>query len=136
MIQAASGFFTYFVIMNDYGFKPDTLIGLANRKGVHPVPGDKYMMPNMASIPMSQMTNISGLAYNLTTFKGNSAAKLLGWVSPLGAGNKLPRLDWNGIKNSTIDVRLFHYDMPASSWAICRFGSADLKFWYTSSISG
>ena len=29
MIQASAGFYTYFLVMNDYGFKPLTLVGLA-----------------------------------------------------------------------------------------------------------
>ena len=42
IIQAFSGFFTYFVVMNDYGFKPATLIGLIYEKGRLPKSGDTY----------------------------------------------------------------------------------------------
>jgi len=42
MVQAAAGFFTYFTIMNDYGFKPGTLFGLAGEEGWHPHDDDVY----------------------------------------------------------------------------------------------
>ena len=42
IVQAFSGFFTYFVVMNDYGFKPATLIGLIYVKGRLPASGDTY----------------------------------------------------------------------------------------------
>jgi sodium/potassium-transporting ATPase subunit alpha len=40
--QAASGFYTYFVIMNDYGFKPATLLGLVPKEGDLPNKSDRY----------------------------------------------------------------------------------------------
>merc|ERR1712037_533692 len=40
--QAAAGFFTYFYIMNDYGFKPGVLFGLAAEDGWIPANDDVY----------------------------------------------------------------------------------------------
>ena len=40
VIQAASGFFTYFVIMNDYGFKPSTLFFWVQKLGIVPADAD------------------------------------------------------------------------------------------------
>ena len=34
-MQASAGFFTYFYILNDYGFKPSTLFGLIQVKGYY-----------------------------------------------------------------------------------------------------
>jgi len=41
-IQSFSGFFTYFVIMYDFGFLPETLFGLALVEGYKHAPGDMY----------------------------------------------------------------------------------------------
>jgi hypothetical protein len=47
VIQAAAGFYTHFVVMNDYGIKPATLFGLSIEKGVKPNSNDVYnpLMP-------------------------------------------------------------------------------------------
>ena len=42
IIQAAACLFTYFYIMNDYGFRPSVLYGLATEKGFVPEPEDIY----------------------------------------------------------------------------------------------
>ena len=42
IIQAAAGFYTYFLVMNDYGFKPHTLFGMVPEKRQYPNPGDAY----------------------------------------------------------------------------------------------
>lgn len=46
LIEATAGIFTYFVVMNDYGFKPYTLLNLVTRKGRMPNSGDIYN-PNL-----------------------------------------------------------------------------------------
>ncbi len=40
--EVFAAFFAYFMVMNDYGFKPGTLIGLATEKGYYPASGDVY----------------------------------------------------------------------------------------------
>ena len=42
IVQASAGFFTYFYILNDYGFRPITLFGLIQVKGYFPHPSDVY----------------------------------------------------------------------------------------------
>lgn len=42
MMQALAGLLTFFIIMNDYGFKPTTLIGLLTEEGYFPHPDDVY----------------------------------------------------------------------------------------------
>lgn len=42
MIQAAAGFFTYFYILSDYGFRPSTLFFISNIKGFKPGHDDVY----------------------------------------------------------------------------------------------
>jgi hypothetical protein len=42
MIQASAGFYTWFLIMNDYGFTPSVLFGLNSRVGYFPADNDVY----------------------------------------------------------------------------------------------
>lgn len=42
MVQMFAGFWVYFHVMNDYGFAPSTLFGLAIEPGVVPNPTDVY----------------------------------------------------------------------------------------------
>src|SRR5690606_7781962 len=42
LIQAASGFYTYFIVMNDYGFKPATLFGMVTIESRYPEDSDVY----------------------------------------------------------------------------------------------
>jgi len=42
-MQALSGMLVYFIVMNDYGFKPLTLIGLNLKSGIVPDAGDVYL---------------------------------------------------------------------------------------------
>ena len=41
-IQTYAGFYTYFVILNDYGIKPVTLLSMTIRSGIEPGKGDVY----------------------------------------------------------------------------------------------
>ena len=41
-IQTYAGFYTYFVVLNDYGIKPASLLFLTIRRGVEPAKGDVY----------------------------------------------------------------------------------------------
>lgn len=41
-MQALSGMIVYFIVMNDYGFKPSTLFGLNLKPGYVPLSTDKY----------------------------------------------------------------------------------------------
>jgi len=94
MVQAAAGFFTYFYVMNDYGFTPSVLFGLAGEKGFIPNDTDVYnpLIPS----------------------KGNS-----NWNA---TGEGADKLDMLTPRQSGVDVRLFFTDRKASEWAPCRWG--------------
>ena len=62
MIETAGCMFTYFFVMNDYGFKPATLFGLVDEEGTYPNPGDRYDPTQ----PRKGNTNISGEKTTLT----------------------------------------------------------------------
>jgi sodium/potassium-transporting ATPase subunit alpha len=44
--MALGAFFTYFLIMNDYGLRPKTLFFLSSRNGIMPKPTDQYDWTN------------------------------------------------------------------------------------------
>jgi sodium/potassium-transporting ATPase subunit alpha len=70
VIQGAAGFFTYFIVFNDYGFKPLTLFGLASENGVKPNESDVYN----PSLPWKGNTNYGGKAeqFDWNTDKDNN----------------------------------------------------------------
>jgi sodium/potassium-transporting ATPase subunit alpha len=108
IVQAASGFYTYFIVMNDYGFKPQTLFFLTQEEGVEPAAGDKY----------------DPTAVN----KGNTM---------VGTGSKR-LLEWNNTDDNTVDARLFYYGLSEDSWRDCRFPPEDTdipKFYRMGSTS-
>jgi sodium/potassium-transporting ATPase subunit alpha len=55
MVQASAGFYTHFIVMNDYGYKPATLFGLALEKGTKPNSTDTYQ----PLLPQKGNTNYS-----------------------------------------------------------------------------
>lgn len=107
VVQAAAGFFTYFYIMNDYGFKPGTLFGLAAEKGYFPKDTDSYK-PNLESRGNSNYK------------KGDGA--ILDMLTP---------------RQSATDVRLFFTDRKAEEWSQCRWAIDDdvPHFYKTSQVS-
>ena len=114
IIQASAGFYTYFYILNDYGFKPATLFSLAKTYGWEPEFEDIYdpTAPNY----------------------GNSRA---------GMDEYRYKLNWDGTRDKHIDARLFYTERGAHSWNVCRWdpnpdadGSYSVpSFWVKSWIS-
>jgi len=101
MVQAAAGFFTYFYVMNDYGFTPGVLFGLAAEEGIMPKDTDQYA-PNESS-------------------RGNSNFK---------DGDR-EIMDMVSFKQSGVDVRLFFVDRTAEEWSECRWmPDADVPHFY------
>lgn len=80
--------FAYFMCMNDYGFRPGTLIGLGAEYGHEPNPTDVYNpnLPNMGN------TNFGNPDYRRY-------------------------LDWTTTADATIDVRLFFAHRGANAWS-------------------
>jgi sodium/potassium-transporting ATPase subunit alpha len=109
MVQAAAGFYTYFVILNDYGIRPGTLFFLSLKKGIFPKDTDVYN-PDVAS------------PYGNTNW-------------PTG---KKETLAWNLTKDGKTDVRLFYYTLEPDSWVKCRWDPNDTSipsFWRKSWVT-
>ena len=106
--QAAAGFFTYFYIMNDYGFKPGVLFGLAAEKGFHPKDTDVYY-------PIGTNTD--------TWRNGNNNYR--------ASGDGESALDMITNRESGVDVRLFFTQRTVDEWAPCRWDNdADVPHFY------
>jgi len=112
MVQASAGFYTYFYILNDYGFRPQTLFFLSSQEGIFPESTDVYNPAN---------DDASGVY-------GNSNAP----------GGKKEQLAWNLTKDGDVDARLFYYKEEPSSWVKCRWAPNDTDvpaFWRQSWIT-
>lgn len=87
-LQACAGMFTYFWVMNDYGFKPLSLLFLNDREGYYPKRSDVYdpEMPNY----------------------GNSN---------YGNMNERGVITWGMNYETTMDARLFYYTLTRTDWS-------------------
>ena len=104
IVQAAAGFFTYFYIMHDYGFKPGTLFGLAAEDGFIPQEADVYD---------PRKTNRGNQNFGSSD---ETIAKKLDMLTP---------------RESGIDVRLFFTGREAEEWGACRWpADADVPHFY------
>ena len=91
VIQCLAGFYTYFVVMYDYGFPPSTLLFLAlDEDGNEPASGDKYN---------PQAEN-----------KGNSNYNEGG-----------EQLNWIGTEHNDIDLRVWFHDFDEDDWVDCKY---------------
>lgn len=143
VIQASAGMYTYFLILNDFGIRPQALWKMALLEGPIPNENDTYD-PND-----DDATN--GSRYGHTGLDKPEEEKLdddgnityPGWIS----------LGWDSARSARFDVRLFYGSTftPADrdgkrefdnrtpdDWTVCRYdpNNADLpKFYKTSHIS-
>ena len=105
----AAGLFTYFYIMNDYGFTPQTLLGITDVKSYMPLDSDVYS-PDLK-------------------YKGNSCADRVNIVKGC-EGRQQEYLFDNSSKHS-IDARLFYWERQTEDWSSCRWteGDGSPNFW-------
>jgi|DeetaT_2_FD_contig_101_55418_length_2641_multi_11_in_0_out_0_1 sodium/potassium-transporting ATPase subunit alpha len=94
VIQASAGVFTYFYVLNDFGFRPGGIPGISNQKAPFPLPTDTYK-PELCT---GMKKNAAG-AWSLC---GNNN---------VGVDYKDPSvilLGWDRDVHSRIDVRLYY----------------------------
>ena len=96
-MQALSGMVVYFIVMNDYGFKPFTLVGMNLLNGVLPNGGDVYN-PSLK-------------------YYGNTAIDVADPTASAGYGP----IAWGSNEGSTTDLRLVYYTLPPSAWSPCAY---------------
>ena len=110
MVQASAGFYTYFIMMNDYGMKPSSLFFLVLNEGQKPNSGDIYT--NVG--PRYGNTNSNGKEETLnwdTTDDDTVDVRLFYW-------NHRTPSDWNKCRWDTSDPELY-WKSPLSDNPIC-----------------
>jgi hypothetical protein len=98
VVQASAGCFTYFYVMNDFGFRPGSLPGISNQKAPLPDPSNYY---DPAKCTKTQTKDANG--------------KVTGWSlcgnTNVGLGYKDKKtilLGWDRDMHSRVDVRLYY----------------------------
>jgi hypothetical protein len=112
-MQALSGMVVYFIVMNDYGFKPGTLMGLNLKPGYVP-DASNYYQPHLT-----------------TQGYGNSNNGTL--------SNYLEALAWGSNEGSSMDLRLFYTSVPPEGWSPCQYRPDDESIplhWRISEFTG
>ncbi len=99
-LEVIGGMYTYFVILNDYGLKPYTLLGMTSAYGIEPAEGDVY-------------DPLGGVC------KGNSNCLI-------GAETRKINMATNG--DGWFDMRLFFYDYEPTAWGDCLFKDSSSFF--------
>jgi hypothetical protein len=97
-MQALSGMVVYFIVMNDYGFKPGTLMGLNLQSGYVPHVNDVYKPDDAPSYGNSFYNNPDGF---------------------------LSALAWGSNEGSSMDLRLFYTNLVPEDWAPCQYDPRD-----------
>jgi sodium/potassium-transporting ATPase subunit alpha len=93
VMQMLGGFLCYFTVMNDYGFKPSTLIGLDSEIGTRPSEDDKYDPDSV--------------------YKGNSHIGVSEYDDE--------QVDWVTSGDSEYDLRIWFYHLDDDYWSECRY---------------
>jgi sodium/potassium-transporting ATPase subunit alpha len=92
-IQNLAGFYTYFVVFYDYGFRPDLLYFLALDTGTEPADDDVYTPEHK--------------------YKGNTHVGIDDYDDKI--------VDWLTDKDSDFDLRLWYWDKDEDLWNDCRY---------------
>jgi len=112
-MQALSGMLVYFIVMNDYGFKPQTLLFLNLAPGYVPDATDVYEPLNAPSF-------------------GNTNYNDANFYLPDG-------LPWSSSSGSSMDLRLFYTQLNPESWSPCLYDPTDSSYpshWIKSDFTG
>jgi sodium/potassium-transporting ATPase subunit alpha len=112
--------YTYFLILNDYGFRPSTLWDLSEKKAHLPNLTDKY---NPTITKLTDMVgNGGGKSWYGNTNAGNALETCTGTGVDKVCTDNVVKLAWDKTKMSKVDARLFYYNVRnADSWTNCRW---------------
>src|SRR5438105_5239956 len=116
-MQALSGMVVYFIVMNDYGFKPSTLLFLNLAPGFVPKPTDLYD-PN----------DSPSYGNNNFNFEDSNPKTMYNTVNGLPSG-----ISWGSNEGSSMDLRLFYTQLTPDAWAPCQYmpGETSVPQFYT-----
>ena len=114
MVEMTAGMLAYFVVMNDYGFKPGGIIQMTTEYGVEPAIGDRYN-------PYDE-------------YKGNTNAFIYENSDYLGYEGE-PRwymeeeyyrqIDYISNEDNALDFRMMLYKLPDSDFGDCEYPTKD-----------
>jgi sodium/potassium-transporting ATPase subunit alpha len=115
VIQASAGLYTYFLIMNDFGIRPNTVWFLALKKSPFPNPTDVYdaTKTTLVATKDSAGTVIAESQYGNTNL-----------LIPAGKtlDDDFLSIAWDKAKHGKVDIRLFYAQhREADAWTSCRW---------------
>jgi hypothetical protein len=107
VIQASAGMYTYFLILNDFGIRPESLWKLALLEGPLPGANDKYD-PDANTLENILGTNDAGeeIVVGHTRY-GHTNLDMVREPDEDGNGGWIS-LGWDGTKSGQMDIRLFY----------------------------
>jgi sodium/potassium-transporting ATPase subunit alpha len=125
--------YTYFLVLNDFGIRPQALWGLALLESPMPKPTDVYDPLDFSAGGGSKATVVNDS-------NGDPLySSLYGNTNMLEPEADWGSLRWDATRNGKVDVRMFYGEQrEPSDWVACRFdpGDKDLpKFYRVSVIS-
>jgi sodium/potassium-transporting ATPase subunit alpha len=113
VIQASAGMYTHFLMMNDFGIRPQTVWALALEKQPYPAPEDIYN----ANSPSAGNSRYQAYLDSGMTKEAYEEAN--GWEP----------LNWNSNLDNRVDVRMFYAGYrDADAWTQCRWNPNDEDF--------
>jgi len=138
VIQASAGMYTYFLVLNDFGIRPQALWNLALLKGPLPLPTDVYD-------PNDITTKTEDNPFGMTTITKNAAGEiteksLYGNTNQMNVTGAIDTfLKWDATRNARVDIRMFYgRDRTPDDFKSCRYDPNDdglPKFFKYSHIS-
>jgi sodium/potassium-transporting ATPase subunit alpha len=114
VIQASAGMYTYFVILNDFGIRPQSLWFMSELQAPLPKPTDVYD-PNAHALTATKAADgtVTGASQYGNSNMGQPEAE---WV----------RLAWDKTRMAKVDVRLFYAGhRNADNFTACRWPTTD-----------
>lgn len=117
VIQASAGMYTYFVILNDFGIRPQSLWFMSELQAPLPNPTDIY---NPAQTTMTDLTDAEGKV---------TGKSLYGNTNMMAAEENYKRLAWDKTRMAKVDVRLFYADhRDHNNFTKCRWAPTDTDY--------
>ena len=117
VIQASAGMYTYFLILNDFGIRPQALWWLSENR--MPMPGDADVY-NPAQSTMTEITDADGNVTGLSIY-GNT--------NMMVKEDDRVRLKWDKTNNAKVDIRLFYGQIrDPEQFTACRWDPNDLDY--------
>jgi sodium/potassium-transporting ATPase subunit alpha len=133
IIQASAGMYTYFLVLNDFGIRPQTVWRLALIRNPMPDATDVYD-------PNDYNPNVEGGYNDILDANGVKIGRsLYGHTNQIdpdetddkenGEYEHWSSLSWDGTKNGQLDVRLFYArNRSVDDWVQCRFDPGSDEF--------